>query len=297
MYLDACITLRKVIATWISVFLIFYSCSRYALYSPTDLAYIDRIHTQENHYRSESMQQYLLRFGIRDVWIIHPPDRVPQQTIIRKNEHMALLRYRIAAAFDHNTLSSMSQCLSISRTYPDSNLWLLEDHFNDSELANPVIADVYGGWQAHMYCWERVSAYYQQSRLDMPVLILEDDVLLHPLFLIKIRQLLSDAPPSWNIIVLSSQSNRNTAGRNPFLLLNEPTFGSCYLVRTATLALSLYELNNEMQPPFRFSEKNTLVGWKPHVPANLTSYRYMKGGLIYGSDSYTSNHSPLFTPL
>lgn len=267
--------------SWIILITIHVIWIRKELIHIDDLFLLESFEEQEERFRLETMQEYLLHYGLRDIWIIHPPNRIDLDNTLQSRFYSSLLRYRIAASFDSGTVVTEKLCLNISRSFPDSNVWLLEDHYLDL-MENHTLADIYGGWQSHLFCWKKIIEYYQQSRCNLPVLIFEDDIQPHPLILLRLSSILKTCPDAWSLLNLQSPTKM---------------FGGAYVIHDYQTAIQLYTLNNLEKPPFVYSNNGAIIGWKPRIPENFSAITYTDERLVFHERIQTRyNHSLLFTP-
>ena len=254
-------------------------------------AYLLQLH----YYQTKLQEWYEMNFGIREVWVMHAPNRYDLTETMKKHYEKALLPHHVAASFDSGTLSNHTMANQVSRIFVDDNKWLLEDHLND--LQPGPLADIYGGWQSHIYCWERVVAYKINSRLEMPVLVIEDDAILNTHFLSTVKILYDRLPDDWRILSLDKEGIKCKPDYNGFCKLDHMHLGNAYIIRNSATANELYKRNNLKAPPLVTDSQGNPIGWKPNVPQDWSWYVLMNDKLVRKGKFPTKYpHHPGFTP-
>ena len=251
---------------------------------------------QLHYYQTTLPEWYMLNYGVREVWCIHPPNRIDLTDKITESFANMLLPVHYAASFDADTTNNITLAKEISRLFADETKWLLEDKITNA-LPDRDLLDVYGGWQSHLYCWERTAAYFINSRADIPVLILEDDVALAPQFLTMVKRILNNLPSDWRVLSLDRDNISCTANQYGVCRIDRFHLGKAYIIRDFYTAVELWKLNNNETPSILYDQSHRLMGWKPIVHSHWPGYVILNNDLALDK-RYTTlyPHSPTFTP-
>ena len=253
---------------------------------------------QLHYYQTKLPEWYLLNYGIREVWCMHPPNRIDIGEQMKEHFENILMPYHTAAAFDAGTTRNITMSNEVSRIFCDDTKWLLEDYVNGSLPEGDTLLDIYGGWQSHLYCWERIVAYKINSRVDIPVLVLEDDAVISSHFITKVKRIMNNMPSDWKVLSLDKENI--SCHPNQYGVCRLPHFhlGRAYIVRDFYTAKELWNQNNLKEPPnLRYDNNHNPISWTPNYPKNWPGYVVITNELAenrYFKTKYP--HSPAFTP-
>ena len=247
--------------------------------------------------QTSNLHEKILQFGIREIWFIHPLSRLD---LIRSNTEKQLALdaplYN-APAWDSNLVfhTNSINVSALSRKYSSEHMWLLENNV-DNLSNNSTVVDIYGGWNSHLYCWNRMAAYSEMTQLDIPVLFLEDDIIPKKGFLLLLNNTIRELPEDWTILNLYDKGVCTRDKR--FSEVSDSSVAPAYLIRNATEAHKLFLNNNLGSPPLRLNSDNHVVGWQIQLPVGCKTYTICGNMLLKKVRRKTRfPHSPAFTPF
>lgn len=237
-----------------------------------------------------------MQFGIREVWVIHPTARVDLMQTVRTSFRQALVPFYIGSAFDSNTFRNLttSQLEEIAKYTPDDFKWSFAEHYKFLQ-GNASLQDSFGGWQAHLLCWKRISLFAKWTKIDLPVIVLEDDLVPRPMFLTQISKALRSIQTDWAVLSLSS-AKRSSSCRHHICKSPSTHFGSAYVIRNGSVAQELFLANNRDGPTFTQTGRKR-GAWIPQIGTDYHLYSMKMTELKQISKQSAYQHSSRFSPV
>lgn len=249
-------------------------------------------------------ESYYMHYGFREIWVLHPPNRIDLEKKVQRMYSHTLLPYRFSSAFDEGTTHNTTAIRYVTRILTDRTKWSIEnDPFPKGATTYDI--DAYGGWQSHIHAWNLTQDYASNCRVDIPVIIVEDDAILDQDFVVKTRDLIKSLPEGWAILSLDSQGAEcGDYRKGKICQLKNAHLGVGYIVANATVASRLIELNDLPEPPRPPEDLKRLNGdrsqwrWRPVFDSEWKTYSVIGEYMISKRRQRTQfPHGACFTPL
>lgn len=286
---------KKLIILWGAFILTF---TIFCIYSKNvDIAFPSLQHFQNLiDYATILPEAHVLKHGFREIWVIHPPNRDDLNSQMDSDFRYALLPYWIAASFDNGTYANQTSLAIVARQFADECKWMLDQHF-DYPFKSKEEADVYGGWQSHLYVWGRIVDYCVNSRTDIPVVVLEDDAKVDPNFLTRLSFFMNRLPNDWTVLSLDCPDTKRTKLGRALNKIKHPYFGHGYVIRNSKTASTLFSDNNVEEPPFMIRDSSNKLTWHPNINKKWKGYCVSDHKLMQSNLRRSSHPHDGFTPI